>query len=336
MNVNFEYDKKKIDFISGYLIKGKSYRCSFIRYKTLYKNPAPGAETVELYNFSPKGEVKASSFIVHGLGSRNIKFLLWLGPHLASVGVNTSILILPGNYTRVENNSVSGKSFLYPDMDLMYQFWEHAVVDIRSSLDLLEQNGMWVENNILMGYCLGGMISSIVSALEKDRIRHTMFMTTGGHIPKILHESPVTGFVKRMVDEGKKADYNLLDQDKIYKTYEEQLPLVEQMTLEELINSDEIHPLLKIDPISYAHLLDKSKITFVDAFFDSTLPLESRKSLYDRMEGGKRRVWPISHVNWLPFAYLIAKYILHKVNINDKESRKSLLKSEKMDNPFGK
>ncbi len=45
--------------------------------------------------------------VLHGLGSRNIKFLLWLGPHLANAGVNTSILILPGNYTRVENRSVS-------------------------------------------------------------------------------------------------------------------------------------------------------------------------------------------------------------------------------------
>ncbi len=51
-----------------------------MRYNSLYRNPAPGTETVELYNYQPKGEIKASSLILHGLGSRNIKFLLWLGP----------------------------------------------------------------------------------------------------------------------------------------------------------------------------------------------------------------------------------------------------------------
>ena len=121
--------------------------------------------------------------ILHGLGSSNIKFLLWLGPHLASAGVNTSILILPGNYTRVENKSVSGRSFLYPDINLMFQFWEHAVVDVLTSIDLLEDMGLWKENNLLMGYCLGGMISTIVAAID-SRIAHTLFMTTGGNIPK--------------------------------------------------------------------------------------------------------------------------------------------------------
>src|SRR5690554_5305257 len=129
MNINFDYTRQNIDYTSGYIFKGSNYRCSFIKYKSLYKNPAQGTEMVELYNFQPKGEIRASSMILHGLGSNNIKFLLWLGPHLASAGVNTSILILPGNYTRVENNSVSGKSFIYPNLSLMFQFWEHAVID---------------------------------------------------------------------------------------------------------------------------------------------------------------------------------------------------------------
>ncbi len=61
------------------------------------------------------------------------------GPHLANVGVSTTILILPGNYTRVEDNSMSGRSYLYPDINVMYRFWEHGVVDTLSTIDLLEQ-----------------------------------------------------------------------------------------------------------------------------------------------------------------------------------------------------
>lgn len=335
MDINFDYEKKKIEYVSGHIFKGKGYRCSYIRYKSFYKNPAAGTDTVEFYNFNPRGETKASSLILHGLGSRNIKFLLWLGPHLASAGVNTSILILPGNYTRVENNSVSGKSFLYPNIGTMYQFWEHAVMDTLTTIDLLEQKGLWKANSILMGYCLGGMISTMVTAIDK-RIAHTLFMTTGGHLPKILHESPATFFVRRIFSTDKFIDHNLSDKELLYNIYEEQFPIVRKMSFQELIRSKDIHPLFKIDPISYAHMINMKKVTFLDAFFDSTLPIKSRKALYEEMEGAKRRVLPISHVNWLPFGYLLAKYMLHKVNITDKESRKSLLRKETIENPLEK
>lgn len=335
MKMNFEYNKRKIEYVSGYIFKGKGYRCSYFRYNTLYHNPAPGTEQVEFYNFHPKSEVKASTLILHGLGSRNIKFLLWLGPHLASAGVNTSILILPGNYTRVENNSVSGRSFLYPDMELMYQFWEHAVVDTLTTIDLLEDLGLWKPNSLLMGYCLGGMISTMVSAID-TRIAHTLFMATGGHIPKILHESPATSFVRRIFSTNKNIEFDLGNKDKLYSIYEEQFPIVKNMKLDELLSSNEIHPLLKIDPMSYAHLIDMKKVTFIDAFFDSTLPIKSRAALYDEMIGAKRRVLPISHVNWLPFGYLLAKYMLHKVHITDKNSRKALIRKEKIEDPLQK
>lgn len=335
MKINFDYNKKEINPVSGYIFKGKEYRCSYIRYDSLYHNPAYGTEKVEFYNFHPKKEIKASTLILHGLGSRNIKFLLWLGPHLASVGVNTSILILPGNYTRVENNSMSGSSFLFPKIDTMYQFWEHGVVDTLSTIDLLEQLGLWKTNNILMGYCLGGMISTMTSAID-TRVAHSLFMTTGGHLPKILHESPATAFVRKIFDKGFQSEYNIGNKDLLYSIYDEQFPKVKSMSLNEILNSEDIHPLFKIDPISYAHLLDMNKVTFIDAFFDTTLPLKSRKILYDEMKGAKRKILPISHVNWLPFAYLLARYMLHKVNINDKESKKALLRMEKIEHPFDK
>lgn len=333
MNIDFTYEKKKIEYVSGYIFKGRNYRCSYERYKTLYRNPAPGTESVEFYNFQPKEEIRASTMVLHGLGSRNIKFLLWIGPHLASAGVNTTILILPGNYTRVENNSVSGRSFLYPDMDLMYQFWEHAVVDTLSTIDLLEQEGRWKENNVLMGYCLGGMITSIVACLD-NRINHKLFMTTGGYLPQILHESPAANFVRKLFANGYKANFSLNDKEQLYNIYNEQFPKIKNMSLSEIINNEDIHPLFKIDPISYAHLLNMSDVTFVDALFDFTLPIGSREILYNEMKGAKRRVLPMSHVNWLPFEYILAKYILHKTNINDKKAKKALLTREKIEEPL--
>ena len=333
MKIDFSYNKNKIKPINGYIFKGKFYRCNLIRFKTLYKNPAPGTETVEVYNFEPKSEIKASVVILHGLGSRNIKFMLWMGTHLASAGINSSIVILPGNYTRVENNSVSGKSYLWPDMKVMYRFWEHAVVDVLSTIDFLEQEGMWKNNNCLVGYCLGGMLSSIVASID-SRINETIFMTTGGHLPNIIYKSPATKFVRRLFSQGFKSDHFLHDKEKLYDTYDTQFNLVKNMSLKELLTNEEIHPLFRIDPLSYAHLLDKSKTTFIDAIFDETLPLISKSMLYQQMRGAKRYMLPITHTGWLPFEYFLAQYILLKVNINDKKSSKMIYKKEKIEIPL--
>ena len=333
MKIDFTYTKKDIDYVSGYIFKGKSYRCSYIRYKSLYRNPAPGTENVEIYNFEPKKDPRASTVILHGLGSRNIKFLLWIGPHLASAGVNTSIIILPGNYTRVENNSVSGRSYLYPDIDIMYQFWEHGVVDVLSTIDFLSQKNLWKENNVVMGYCLGGMIGTIAGALD-ERINHKLFITTGGYLPKIIHKSPATAFARALLNNGYKDPYYLNDEERLYKIYKDEFPSVKKMSFSEIVKDENIHPLFKIDPISYAHLLDMSTVTFIDALFDTTLPLKSRRVLYNEMEGAKRKMLPINHNIWLPFEFVLARYILHKLNVYDRSARKALFRPERVENPL--
>ncbi|SHI02927.1 dienelactone hydrolase family protein [Clostridium grantii] len=328
MKINFEYKKAKIDFVDGYIFKGKLYRCGYTRFPTAYGNPAKGCEEVQLYDFRPKEEVKASVIILPGLGSRNIRFLLWMGTHLATVGVNSTVVILPGNYTRVENNSVSGRSFLWPDITTMFQFWENAVVDVCSTIDFLQQRKVWKENNCLVGYCLGGMLASMVTSLDK-RINETIFMTTGGHMPKIIHKSSSTKFIRKLFEEGYETKYYLNDKKRLYDIYNKQIDIVRNMSLLQLTSSNMIHPLFKIDPIAYAHLLDKNKITFIDAIFDETLPLISRTALYSEVKGAKKYIIPTTHVSWLPFERFLAQYILLKVNINDKKANKIVIKNQK-------
>ena len=333
MKIDFNYDKKNINAIEGYILKGANYRCNYARFKTNYRSPAAGTEIVEVYSFEPKKETRASVLLLHGLGSRNIRFLLWMGSHLASAGVHCSIPVLPGNYTRVEHNSVSGRSFLYPDLNNMYRFWENAVVDIRSTIDFLEQKGAWKENNCIMGYCLGGMLSAITAAVDK-RINQIIFMTTGGYFPKIIHESRAAAFVRKQFELGLKDEYYLYDKERLYETYEKQLEKVKAMGRLELFSDNDIHPLLKIDPLSYAHFLDKSKITFIDALFDETIPFGSRVSLFKEMKGATRYVLPMTHGSWLPFEIFVAQYILFKVNISDKASLKQVRKKVKLDREF--
>jgi dienelactone hydrolase len=331
MKINFNYNKVIIKPVDGYILKSLFYRCKYIRFKSLYRAPAPGTELVELHCFEPKSEVRASVMLLHGMGSRSIKFLLWMGSHLASAGVHCTIPVIPGNYTRVEHNSVSGRSFLYPDINNLFRFWEHAVVDIMSAIDLLEQRGIWKKNNCVMGYCLGGMLASIAASVDK-RIDQTIFMTTGGHLPKILHESPAAAFARRLFNGGLTDNkYYLHDKKKLYEIYDKQFNKVKQMNLQDLLVNEEIHPLFKIDPLSYAHFLDKSRVTFLDALLDETLPFVSRASLFREMRGGTRYILPMTHGSWLPFERFLAQYILFKVNISDKLSLKQVCKKLKLD-----
>ena len=299
----------------------------------MYEKPEQGTETVELYNFQPRSEIRASLMILHGLGSSNIKFLLWMGKQIASAGINCSVLILPGIYTRVENGSASGVSYLHPHIPRMYKFWEHAVVDTLTIIDFLDQKKLWKKNNCLLGYCLGGMLSAIVSVLD-TRVYQTIFMTSGGHLPSILLQSKTTRFVRKIIGSGFKSEYHLHDKKRLFEIYEEQLPSVKMMSLHEILNNEEIHPLFRIDPLSYSHLLNKSKTTFIDALFDTTLPLQSRRLLYKEMAGSERYIIPIGHVTWLPFEYLLARYITHKVHIYDKNVAKRLLIKEVIEDPL--
>ena len=333
MKIHFSYRKKHITSNSGYIFKGRHYRCSYVRFRTLYDKPDPGTETVELYNFQPKSEILASSIILHGLGSSNIKFLLWMGRQLASASINTSVLILPGIYTRVENGSVSGMSYLHPHIPLMYKFWEQAVVDTLSTIDFLEQKELWKKNNCILGYCLGGMLCAIISVLD-TRVYQTIFMTIGGHLPKILFESRTTRFVRKIIKAGFKNEYYLHDKKMLYTIYKKQLPSVKKMSLHEILNNEEIHPLFRIDPLAYAHLLDKSKIAFIDALFDRSLPFQSRRMLYKEMAGTERYIIPIGHVTWLPFEYLLARYITHKVHIYNRNVAKRLIIRDMIEDPL--
>lgn len=331
--IDFAYERQRIDANSGCMFKGKNYRCFYVTFKSLYRDPADGTEMVQIYDFRPKDEIRASIMILHGLGTRNIEFLLWMGTHLASAGVNALVPVLPGNFTRIENNRVYGSRYLWPDYDIMHNVYEHAVVDVQSIIDYMEQEGRWRDNNCVMGYCLGGMITTIVSALD-NRLNQKILMTTGGHMPQILFESTAARFVRRLIKDGKVEDELLQNREALYEVYDRQLPIVENMSLEELLSSKDINPLFKVDPLSYIHLVDKSKFSVIDAFFDKTLSITSRKSLYKKMKGAKRYVLPISHAGWLPFEFFLARYILHKVNIYDRETAGRILTKEVINATF--
>lgn len=328
--VNFDFEYKSPQLSSGYIMKGKNFRVSLIKYPTLYKNPLPGTETVEIYHIEPKEKPVGSLILLHGLGTMNIPFLLWMGIHIANAGVRTFLPILPGNLTRTADGSVSGREYFSTDVKKMVLFWEHAVVDVLTTLRIAKEKNWWHENNCLVGYCLGGMISVILSALTEE-FRKTVVITSGGDIATLMWYSPTLAYFRRDVKKGLGREYRMDDKNWLLETFEKDIKKLDSFkNIQEMITS-QIHPILKIDPIAYARFVQTNRITFIEALFDRALPLRTRKILWNALGKPKRYIIPTGHVTWLPFQYFLGSLILKEMNIKEFKRKVKLLEKPKIE-----
>lgn len=328
--VNFDFEYRTPQLSSGYIMKGKNFRVSLIKFPTLYERPLPGTETVEIYHIEPKERPVGSLILLHGLGTINIPFLLWMGIHMANAGVRTFLPILPGNLTRTADGSTSGREYFSTDVKKMVLFWEHAVVDVLTTLQVAQEKGWWHENNCLVGYCLGGMISVIISSLKKE-FRKTIIITSGGDIATLMWYSPTLAYFRRDVRKGFGKEYRMDDKNWLLDTFERDIRKLDSFkSIEQMINS-EIHPLLKIDPIAYAQFVQKDRITFIEALFDRALPLRTRKILWNALGRPKRHIIPMGHVTWLPFQYFLGSLVLREMNIKEFKRKMKLLEKPKIE-----
>jgi len=326
--INFDFKYIPPDFSSGYILKSKRFRISYVKYKTMYEFYEKGTETVETYIFEPKNDVAGTLLILHGLGTNNIPFLLWMGTHIANAGIRTVIPILPGNFTRVPHNSVSGKDYFSTDVKRATKFWEHAVIDVLSVVEFLKKNNLWHENNCLFGFCLGGMLSVILNAISND-FKKTILMATGGDIATLVWYSPTLAFMRREFKKGLGKNFKInLEKEFISIFKEDILKLQKFNTVKEMQQSD-IHPFLKVDPVAYAKFVDPKKIIFIEALFDKALPKKSRKILWEALGKPEHHYIFSGHVTWLPFQYFLAKFILKKMNVKEFKRQIRLLEKVK-------
>ena len=313
--IDFTYDKynnNNIDFVQGYINKGKNYRESIIKYPSLYTHAKKGTELNEIYLFEPKKKAVGLVIILHGLGTKNISYILKMGRYFSNFGVRTLVPILPDNYTRTSNGSMSGKKYFSDSVGSILNTWEHAVVDILSLIDFLKMNNLWHENNCMIGYCLGGMVSVIVNSINTS-IKHNFIIASGGNIADLLWNSPILQYARRDFLNNKDDPYLLNDKDYLIKIFQDTLKHPDNFKSVGDILKSEIHPLLKVDPALYAKFLPREKVTFLEAAFDFALPKSSRKILWENLGKPKRIVLPIDHITWLAFHRLISNIILNEM-----------------------
>ncbi|MCF7928728.1 MAG: alpha/beta hydrolase [Spirochaetales bacterium] len=326
--VDFEYNGRTKEYSQGYIRKSKNSRTSIIKFPTRYHQPEKGAETVEFYLFDPKEKPAGLLVLLHGLGTTNVPFLLWMASRLANAGIRTVLPVLPGNFTRTADGSVSGKDFFDRDVDHATKFWEHSAVDVFSIIDFLKDRGLWLENSHLFGFCLGGMLAVMISAIRKE-FRKTYLMTVGGEMATLLWYSPTLAYFRRSVEDFPEADWNIGRRDDMLRDYETDMERLAGFETVRQMQESDIHPYLKIDPIAYARFVDTKSIVFIEARFDKALPKRSRRLLWEALGRPRRYVVPMGHVTWLPFQFIIAKFILGSMGVKAFRKKLKLLKKLK-------
>ena len=105
----------------------------------------------------------------------------------------------------------------------------------------------------------------------------------------------------------------MASEEEFHSIYQRDVKKLDEFSsVQEMLSSD-IHPLLKIDPLAYAKFVDTSRIVMMEAMFDRALPKSTRDILWEHLGKPKRIKIPSSHVSWLPFQILIARYVMKLV-----------------------
>jgi hypothetical protein len=310
--IDFSYKRGDIDFSRAFINKGENFRESLVKFYSKYYSPKKGTETVEVFIFEPKGKVLGVGLILHGLGTKNISYILKMGKYFSRLGIRAIVPILPENYTRTSHGSMSGKNYFSSDINTILNTWEHAVVDVLSIIDFLKMNKLWHEKNFMVGYCLGGMVSVIANALNPS-IDHTFIIASGGNMAELIWDSPTLEYTRRELLDNAKVSAYLNDRERLVSTFNKSFEKISQYhTVSDILNSD-IHPLMKVDPAVYAKFLLREKVTYLEARFDRTLPKSTRNLLWKNLGKPRKILIPIDHISWLPFQRLISNIIINEM-----------------------
>ncbi len=244
---------------------------------------------------NPKGAL----VFIHGSGSGNFSHLQYYTKNFSKNGYITMMPILPYHFGRIPKGCNSSSSFLKGNSSIMEKKFFQAVNDILTCIDYLEKLG--IDNINIMGYSFGGMISTIVMALD-DRLNKGILIVTGGNFEYIIWHSIATRVIRLNYEEDKSCNPERCHE--IHKTFEEAAKRFNG--IEEL---KKLPSCFRYDPSLFASLLNREKVLMFTALLDPFIPRKSSDDLWYRIGKPKRYFLLSGHMT----AHIFFKrYILNK------------------------
>ena len=228
--------------------------------------------------------------ILHGLGSRNFRYLEWYAQALARRGYVTAMPVLPFMFERTPEGEKSGYRYLTDGPIETVGDFHMAVVDTRRTIDLLEELfGLPV---YAMGFSFGGMILTIVMAVD-ERIRKGVLVASGGNFYHTVWKGATTFVVRRKYRQHPEYGCNrrvCFEARRSLKEYIASLKSVEDVERKVPQKLCFLY-----DPVVYARFVGKEKVMMVGTIFDVFVPPSAVKSLWEAF-GRPKIVWlPCGH-----------------------------------------
>lgn len=147
-------------------------------------------DTVQLRVLLPEDSEKppAMVLVLHYWGASNLRIERALALDLNQRGIGAAILSLPYHLGRTPSGYSSGQLAIQPDPKKLEATMTQAVMDVRRSLDFLEQRKECGPLLGIYGTSLGAIVSSL-SYANDSRLKSAVFLLGGIDLAKILWDS---------------------------------------------------------------------------------------------------------------------------------------------------
>jgi pimeloyl-ACP methyl ester carboxylesterase len=198
----------------------------------------------------------AMVLVLHYWGASNLRIERALALDLNQRGIGAAILSLPYHLGRTPSGASSGQLAIQPDPKKLEATMTQAVMDVRRSLDFLEQRRECGALLGIYGTSLGAIVSSL-SYANDARLRSAVFLLGGIDLAKLLWESSRVVPIK---DELRRKGYS-------------------ERTLRE--------ELMRVEPGTYLPRKESGRTLVIRASFDSVVPADCTDQLVAKLPGSQ-------------------------------------------------
>ncbi|WP_129408134.1 alpha/beta hydrolase [Marinitoga lauensis] len=286
---NYDNNPKVLKEFDNVVVLKSNYPCEY-----------PESSKIPIYIYNANSN--KTLLFIHGLGTRNLKYLKWFPESFARNGYNSALMILPYHFDRTPKGHKSGELFLSTtDNYILRSRFEHSVVDILTTLNYLKER--FKGDLYLMGFSFGGMVSTIATSLRND-IKGLSLAVTGGNFYHITWKSFVTGVLRVQYEENKECNPEkcLLYHKNEYPEY------LKNLNKPDIELDKAPIACFEYDPMTFAKFIKTPTIMF-RALFDIFIPKNSTMDLYNIINAKKELYSiPTGHLS----SFLLRKYILRK------------------------
>ncbi|MBI1335085.1 MAG: hypothetical protein GC165_19655 [Armatimonadetes bacterium] len=201
-----QFDVPKIEFQKWQLLdENEDYSQYIAKFPSAFDSGYPQNDTVQLEIQLPAHvDHPPVVLILHYWGAPNLKVERSLALELNDRGIGAAIMTLPYHLTRTPKGATSGAMAIQSDPEKLKAVMTQSVMDVRRSLDFLQQEPECGRILGIYGTSLGAVVSTLAYAVD-DRITNSAFLLGGIELGKIIWRSSLLTKVR---DELRAKGYN--------------------------------------------------------------------------------------------------------------------------------